>query len=169
MCGGFFSLLPAGGPMTRSDIGVIAIIYATCLLFFYMTLQLKAAAQIYPLCLISGLAILNTLYLVRCWLRMAKTGRRSGSYSIINDFSEIFSGFQPRQFIFVATACIAYMFLLHWLGFYLAGAIYLIAVMLYLKVKPVQLTVTVIFLGVLVYGVFSLFLKVPLPKGILFS
>jgi len=155
--------------MTRSDIGVVAVIYAVCLLFLCMTLQLKAAAQIYPLCLIAGLAALNTLYLGRCVLRMAKAGRENGGGGIVNDFSEIFKDFQPRQFIFVATACIAYMFLLNWLGFYTAGAIYLAAVMLYLKVKPFQMALTTAFLGALVYGVFSLFLKVPLPRGILFS
>lgn len=155
--------------MTRSNIGVIAIIYATCILFLHMTLELKAAAQIYPLCLIAGLALLNTLYLARCLLRLAAERRANKNAGIRNDFTEIFKGFQTRQFIFISAACIAYMFLLHWLGFYLAGAIYLITVLIYLKVKPAHLAITVAFLGALVYGVFSLFLKVPLPKGILFS
>lgn len=154
--------------MTRSDVGTIGIIYATCLLFFYLTLQLKAAAQIYPMCLIAGLAILNTLYLAKCLIKLLKE-HSTGHSGLINDLPEVFKGFQARQFIFVATACIAYMFLLHWLGFYLAGAIYLIAVMLFLQVKPVQMVITTIFLGALVYGVFTLFLKVPLPKGVLFS
>lgn len=155
--------------MTRSDIGVIVIIYATCVLFLHMTLQLKAAAQIYPLCLIAGLALLNTFYLARCLLRLAAGRRNNASAAIRNDFAEIFKGFQTRQFIFVCATCIAYMFLLHWLGFYLAGAIYLITVLIYLKVKPAHMVITVVFLGALVYGVFSLFLKVPLPRGVLFS
>lgn len=156
--------------MTRSDIGVIALLYATCLLFFYMTLQLKAAAQIYPLCLIGGLAILNTLYLGRCLLRLRKAAQTSGERATIaNDLPEIFKGFQLRQFLFVVAACIAYMGLLYYVGFYLAGLIYLVCVMLYLKVKPLPMTITIVILGVLIYSVFSLFLKVPLPKGILFN
>lgn len=155
--------------MTRSDIGVITIIYATCFLFLYMTLQLKSAAQIYPLCLIAGLAILNTLYLCRCLLRVAICRRAGQSSGISNDFPEIFKGFQTRQFFFVGSACVAYMFLLYWLGFYIAGAIYLVVVMIYLRVKPAHMAITVVFLGALVYGVFSIFLNVPLPKGILFS
>lgn len=154
--------------MTRSDIGVIAIIYATCIFFLCMTLRLKAAAQIYPLCLIAGLTGFNTLYMCRCLLRMLKA-KRAGKAGLINDFAEIFKGFEPKQFLFVTAACIAYMFLLRWLGFYLAGAIYLVTVMLYLKVKPAYMAIATVFLGILVYGVFSLFLKVPLPKGILFS
>lgn len=151
--------------MTRSDIGIIIIIYATCLLFYYMTLQLKAAAQIYPTCLIAGLAILNTLYLIRCLLRL---GKEKG-HGIINDLPEVFKGFQARQFIFVIAACIAYMGLLYYIGFYLAGLIFLVGVLLYLQVKPLPIAITTLFLGGLVYGVFTLFLKVPLPKGVLFS
>lgn len=155
--------------MTRSDIGVIAIVYATCLLFLYMTLQLKAAAQIYPLCLIGGLAILNTLYLVRCLWRMARTRSRDGGAWIQNDIAEVFSGFEAAQFFFVVGSCIAYMFLLHYIGFYPAGLIFLVVVMWGLKVRPLPMALTVLFLGCLVYAVFTLFLKVPLPKGALFS
>lgn len=155
--------------MTRSDIGIIFLIYATCLLFFYMTLQLTAAAQIYPMCLIAGLAALNTLYLFRCvcrWLKERREGLVSG---IVNDFPKVFQGFLPRQFIFIVAACIAYMGLLYYLGFYLSGAFYLIGVMLYFKIKPTQIALSLLFLGALVYCVFTLFLKVPLPAGILFS
>lgn len=154
--------------MTRSDIGVIAIIYATCLWFAYMTFQLKASAQIYPLCLIAGLAILNTLYLGRCLLRLVRA-RAEGGQSLTNDIAEVFREFQPRQFFFVVLACLVYMALLHYIGFYPAGLIYLVGVMWGLKVKPAQLCVATLVLGALVYGVFTLFLKVPLPKGALFS
>lgn len=151
--------------MTRSDIGVIAIIYATCALFLYMTFQLKAAAQIYPLCLIAGLALLNTLYLLRCFYRMFVSHARR----VINDMPEIFSEFLPQQFFFLVFGAIAYLALLYYLGFYLAGVIYLICTLWGLKVRPLPLAGTVIIMGILIYGVFTLFLKVPLPKGILFS
>lgn len=154
--------------MTRSDIGIILIIYATCFLFFYMTLQLTQAAQVYPMCLIAGLAILNTLYLFRCLIRMNRD-RAKGLASVINDLPNVFKGFMPKQFLFGVCACIAYMGLLHYIGFYLSGAIYLIAVMIYLGVKPVQMAFTTLFLGALIYCVFTLFLKVPLPVGTLFS
>lgn len=153
--------------MTRSDICAIGVIYATCVIFFCMTLQLKAAAQIYPLCLIGGLAALNTLYLAKClWKYFHTAGEGRG---LVNDFPEIFKNFLPSQFFFVLGACLAYMALLYLAGFYLAGFIYLVIVMWGLHVKKFQLWLTVILLGSLVYGVFTLFLKVPLPKGILFG
>lgn len=156
-----------GSSMTISDVIVIAIIYATCLLFLSMTLDLVPAAQIYPLCLIAGLAILNTCYLIRCIVRLYR--EKAAGTGLVNNLPEIFKGFQSRQFLFIVAACIAYMGMLYYLGFYLAGAIYLIGVLIYLGVKPIPITVTTAFLGALVYGVFDLFLKVPLPKGVLFS
>lgn len=154
--------------MTRSDVGTIAIIYATCILFCYMTLQLKAAAQIYPLCLIGGLALLNTLYLGKCLYKYV-TARKLHQAAFYNDLPEIFKDFQARQFFFIICACIAYLALLSYLGFYISGLIYLAGVMLWLKIKPLQIIVTILILGLLIYGVFTEFLQVPLPKGTLFN
>lgn len=154
--------------MNKSDIGTIGIIYATCAAFLYMTLQLKPAAQIYPLCLIAGLAILNTLYLGKCLIRLAKA-RNAGEIALHNDFPEIFKDFLSSQFFFIVIACIAYIILLFYLGFYLSSLIYLVGVMCFLRVKPLPLILTTIVLGLLIYGVFTVFLKVPLPKGIIFS
>lgn len=154
--------------MTRSDIGVIAVIYAICLLFLYMTLQLKAAAQIYPLALIAIVAILDTLYLIKC-LGKAFEAKKAGRQGFTNDLPELFNGFMPRQFFFVVTACIAYLALLRWFGFYLTSFIYMVGVMVWLRVKISQMCITILVLGIMVYSVFTLFLKVPLPKGILFG
>lgn len=176
--------------MTRSDIGIVAIIYATCLLFLVMTLQLKAAAQIYPLCLIGGLAALNTLYLAtRLWRLFVKDARQeiaaeaspdaaAGSSAadakaekpgLVNDLPGIFAGFLPGQFFFVLIASVAYLALMHYVGFYLAGLIYMVAVMQRLRVPPLHMGLTLAVLGLLIYSVFTLFLKVPLPRGVLFS
>lgn len=38
--------------MKKTDIGVVAFVYAVCALFLVMTLRLPAAAQTYPLSLI---------------------------------------------------------------------------------------------------------------------
>ncbi len=152
--------------MTRSDICIIAIIYITCLIFTYMTLQFKPAAQIYPLCLIGGLAVLNTLYLGRCLIRMFK---EKGHAAVKNDVSDAFKGFMGGQFFFVVGACIVYMILIHYIGFYPSGLIYLIAVMWWLDVKPLPMFLTIVLLGCLVYAVFTLFLKVPLPVGTIFA
>ena len=151
--------------MKHSDIGVVAIMYGVCAFFCVMTLKLPRAAQVYPLCLEAGLALLNTLYLGRCILRL----RREGGGGLKNDLPEIFRGFQAGQFFFVALAGIAALFLMRWAGFYIAALAFLAGVMLFLKVPKKHLLITVGVLAILIYAVFTLFLKVPLPKGSLFG
>lgn len=157
--------------MTRSDIGIVAIIYATCLLFLTMTLRLKAAAQVYPLCLIGGLALLNTLYLAtRLWRLFGRAQDGDGApRALINDLPEIFANFLPGQFLFIVIASVAYLALMHFVGFYPAGLVYMLAVMWRLRVPPLHMGITLAVLGALIYAVFSLFLQVPLPRGILFG
>lgn len=150
--------------MKKSDIGVVAMIYAVCLFFFVMTLHLKADAQTYPLCLIGGLFALNTLYLGRSvWVL-----RREGG-GVRNDFPEVFNGFQARQFSVLALGCVVYMLLMYVAGFYIASVAYLVGTMLYLHVPLRHLILTVAVLAAMIYAVFTLFLKVPLPVGLLFK
>lgn len=148
--------------MKKSDIGVVGSIYGVCALFFALTLDLPEEAQTYPRCLIYALAALNTLYIVRAIISLRKEA------SIRNDFPEIFKDFLPKQFFFVVAGCIGYMVLLYVVGFYLASALYLVGSMLYLKVPKLHILASVSVLAVMVYAVFTLFLKVPLPLGLLF-
>lgn len=148
--------------MKKSDIGVIAIMYAICGFFFYQTTELPEEAQTYPRCLLAGLCILNTLYVMRCLWRLR-------SVTCSNDLPDIFKGFQRNQFFLVVACCLAYMALLYAVGFYVASVVYLMGVMFFLRVPKLHMLLTVGVLAVLIYAVFTLFLKVPLPTGILFN
>ena len=148
--------------MKRSDIGVVIVFYGICLFFFLLTRNLPAEAQTYPLAIISGLCILNTLYLLKNILSLRILGLQ-------NDLRELFSGFQTRQFFGVVFGCILYITALPILGFYLASVCFLIACMLFLKVPKLHILLTLLTLAVLIFVVFTLFLKVPLPVGTLFS
>lgn len=97
--------------MKRSDIGVTALVYAFTLFFLYMTLELPPDAQTYPLCLIAGLLVLNTCYLVRCLWQLR---RQAG---IHNDLPDLFAGFQWKQFAFICLGCVGYMLLMYVAGF----------------------------------------------------
>lgn len=155
--------------MTRSDVATIIVIYAVCVLFLYLTLQLRPAAQVYPLCLIAGLALLDTLFLADRLRRMYREKASTGAVRIFNDFPETFKNFRAGQFTFVIGACIAYIILLYFAGFYLSSFLYMLVVLLFLRVRPLPMALTIFILGTLVYCVFTLFLNVPLPRGYLFS
>lgn len=150
--------------MKKSDIGVVAMIYAICVFFFVMTINLKADAQTYPMSLICGLFVLNTLYLMRSiWLLRKEGGR------VRNDLAEVFAGFQSRQFTVLALGCIGYMVLMYVAGFYIASVTYLVGTLLFLRVPLRHLILTVGVMALMIYVVFTLFLKVPLPVGLLFK
>ncbi len=149
--------------MKRSDIGVTALVYAFTLFFLYMTLKLPPDAQTYPLCLITGLLVLNTCYLGRClWQLRRRTGIR-------NDLPELFAGFQWGQFAFICLGCVVYMLLMHVAGFYVASICYLVGTLAFLRVPRWHIVLTVVVMAALIYAVFTLFLKVPLPVGLLFK
>ena len=95
--------------MKKTDIGVVAFIYAVCLLFLIMTLQLPSAAQTYPLFIIILLAALTTLYV----LQMAVGAKRRGVTSGLEDFE----GFLPRQFFPVLGMVIVYLVIMYFAGF----------------------------------------------------
>lgn len=59
--------------------------------------------------------------------------------------------------------------MMYTIGYYAAGAIYLVATLYYFKVRVLWIALTLATLVALIYAVFTLFLKVPLPTGILFG
>lgn len=149
--------------MKKSDFGVVGVIYAVALFFLFMTLELPEEAQTYPLGLICALAGLNTLYLLQSLVKYLATRK------IENDLPKIFEGFQARQFAVVCFGCIAFLFLVQLVGYYAASGIYLVAMLLFFRVPKWQIALAFIILVALVYAVFTLFLKVPLPVGMLFA
>ncbi len=148
--------------MKKSDISVIVFVYLICLFFYVFLLDLPAEAQTYPLCLISGLALLNTLFMGINLIKVKGHG-------IENDLHEVFDGFLKKQFFTVFVASIVYIFCVYTIGFYITSIIYLILVMSLLKVPLKNSIITVGVLGLVIYLVFSLFLKVPLPMGVIFE
>lgn len=149
--------------MKRSDIGVTVLVYAFTLFFLYMTLELPPDAQTYPLCLIAGLLALNTCYLGRCLWQLRR------QWGIINDLPELFAGFRWGQFAFICLGCAGYMVIMHLAGFYIASVAYLVGTLAFLRVPGRHILLTVGVMAALIYAVFTLFLKVPLPVGLLFK
>lgn len=147
--------------MKKTDIGVVAFMYAVCALFLSMTLKLKPAAQTYPLFIIALLAGLTTLHVIQ----MIRAAKREGVTSGWEDFAD----FVPRQFFPVLAMIIVYLVLMYFTGFYLSTLIFMVTCLLYLKVPKLHTIITTAVIILLVYCAFTLFLKVKLPAGLLFS
>ncbi|MCI8480922.1 MAG: tripartite tricarboxylate transporter TctB family protein [Oscillibacter sp.] len=147
--------------MKKTDIGVVAFIYAVCLLFLVMTLRLPSAAQTYPLFIIILLSALTTLYVAQ----MALAAKKSGITSGLEDFE----GFLPKQFFPILGMVVVYLVIMYFAGFYIATLLFMAACLLFLKVPKWQILLSTAVILVLVYCAFTLFLKVKLPMGLLFK
>ena len=147
--------------MKKTDIGVVAFIYAVCLLFLVMTLRLPSAAQTYPLFIIILLFALTTLSAVQ----MAFAAKKSGITSGLEDFE----GFLPKQFFPILGMVVVYLVIMYFAGFYIATLLFMAACLLFLKVPKWQILLSTAVILVLVYCAFTLFLKVKLPMGLLFK
>ena len=146
--------------MKKSDTAVTLVVYAITTLFLVMTLKLPPEAQTYPLSLLTALYVLNTLYILSAYLKWRVERKMH------DDLAEHFKGFLPKQFIGVI---IGYVVLLVTAGYYIATIAYLAGALLFLKVKKQWIVLVIAVLLAVIYPVFTLFLKVPLPKGMLFS
>ena len=144
--------------MKWTDLGVVVFMYAVCGYFFAKTLSLPAEIQSYPKFTVSALFLLTTLYLVQMLVAAFKNGTESG-------MDKTFKGFQAAQFFVTLIATIVYVVLINFLGFYIATALFLICLLLYLKVPYLYAAIAVAVILALVYFAFAKFLGVKLPVG----
>jgi hypothetical protein len=146
--------------MKWTDVGVVAFMYIVCGYFYFKTVQLPEEIQSYPKFVIILLFGLTTLFLVQMLISAFKNGVESG-------VDKVFKDFQPAQFFVSLAAVIVYVILIDILGFYIATALFLIGLLLYLKVPILHTAIAVAVILALVYFAFGMFLGVKLPKGLL--
>ena len=128
--------------MKKTDIGVVAFVYAVALFFLSMTLKLPKPAQAYPLFIIVLLLALTTLYVVQMIIGAKKKGVESGM--------EDFKDFLPKQFFPVLAMIVVYLVLMYFVGFYISTALFMVVSLLFLKVKKWQMLVSTAGIMVLV-------------------
>ena len=144
--------------MKKSDFGVIAVLYLVGIAFLVMTLKLPTGAMRYPLFL-----ALVSIYLIQQVLHYIKTRE------IVDDLKQKFQDFQAVQFFGVCAFCVIYLILIQKLGYYLSSVLFMLGCMLFLRVKPLFVVLSTAILMGIIYGVFTVFLKVPLSVGLIFG
>ena len=146
--------------MVKTDIGVVAVFYGICALFYTQTLKLDADSQTYPRFIILLLFGLTTLYLLQMLFRARKNG--------VQNSNGEFQGFQPLQFFGCLVLTLLYLLGVSFIGFYVSTTVFMVVTLLFLKVKPLPIVIATAAILLLVYVAFTLFLKVKLPAGLLF-
>ncbi len=143
--------------MKKTDIGVVAFFYLVSAYFYVQTIKLPESSQTYPRFTVILVFGLTTLYLIQMIIRAVKNGTESGA----GDFKD----FQPVQFIVCFCATILYLILIHFFGFYIATVVFMVGVLLFLRVKPIAILLSVVVIIALIYFAFQKFLGVRLPVG----
>lgn len=146
--------------MKKTDIGVVAFMYAVCAFFYVYSFDLSESSKSYPMFTIVLLFGLTTLYLIQMIIAAKKYGVESG-------VDKVFAGFLPKQFILSLVLTIAYFFLIKYLGFFTATTLFMIASFVYLKVPVLHSVIALVAMDLLIYLAFVLFLGVRLPTGLL--
>lgn len=146
--------------MKKTDIGVVAFMYAVCAFFYAYSFSLSESSKSYPLFTIVLLFGLTTLYLVQMIIAARKFGVESG-------VDKVFAGFKPVQFFLSLVLTIAYFFLINYLGFFTATTLFMIASFIYLKVPLLHSVIALVAMDLLIYLAFVQFLGVRLPTGLL--
>ncbi len=147
--------------MKKTDIGVVGFMYAVCAFFYVYSFKLTEESKTYPLFTIILLFALTTLYLVQMIISARKFGVESGA-------SEVFAGFKPVQFVISLALTALYFVMIKYLGFFTATIVFMLASLLYLKVRIVPTIISVVVMNLLIYFAFVKFLGVKLPSGLLF-
>lgn len=147
--------------MKKTDLGVVAFMYAVCAFFYVYSFDLSQESKSYPIFTIALLFGLTTLYLIRMIISARKFGVESG-------VEEVFGDFKVLQFVLSLVLTIVYFFLIKFLGFFVATTVFMVVSFVYLKVPKLHALIATVAMDLLIYLAFVQFLGVRLPKGLLF-
>ena len=147
--------------MKKTDIGVVAFMYAVCAFFYVYSFDLSEESKSYPIFTIALLFGLTTLYLIQMIISARKFGVESG-------VDEVFAGFKVKQFVLSVVLTIVYFLIIKFLGFFTATIVFMVASFICLKVPKLHALIATVAMNLLIYLAFVQFLGVRLPKGLLF-
>ena len=123
---------------------------------FFMIKSLPAKAAKYPLFVLGLLVLLTTLL-----------GIKSFTTKVEKEKSKVFQGFQWKQFLFIIFLSAIYILSIDKIGFFISSFLYLIIIMIGLKSNIKLAVISSVVFCLLMYFIFVVFLKVPVPNGIL--
>lgn len=126
------------------------------ILYFFMIKALPEKAAKYPFFVLGLMVVLTVILGIKSFL--IKNNEEN---------KKVFDGFLLKQFLFIVVISAIYIFIIDILGFFTSTLIYLITIMFSLKTNKKIAIISSIIFCIIIYCVFVLFLKVPVPRGFL--
>lgn len=125
--------------------------------YFVLIKGLPEKAAKYPLFILSLMFILTLILGIKSFATKIKE----------NDKKEMFKSVEWKQFSLVLVISLIYIFVIDVFGFFISTFIYLNMIMIGLKAnKKISIATSAVFC-VLIYIIFVIFLRVPVPSGML--
>lgn len=139
--------------MKKLDLLLGLILVAIVGVFYFMISKLPAKATLYPIFVTSLLLFLTIIHLVITYNKKDTTE------------STVFKDIQLKQLLFVLGASGLYVAIINIIGYITSTIVYILVVLLGLKVrKETSIVISVVF-AALIFILFKVLLRVPLPKG----
>lgn len=126
------------------------------ILYFIMIKALPEKAARYPFFVLSLLFALTVILGIQSFMKKEK-----------EENSGLFAGFQIKQFLFIVGISFVYILCIDVVGFFTSSLIYLIVIMFGLKANIKWAIISSVIFCILIYLIFMVFLKVPVPRGFL--
>lgn len=139
--------------MKRLDLLLGLILVAICGVFYFMISRLPSKATLYPIFVTTLLLFLTIIHLIITYNKKD------------NAESTVFKDIELKQLLFVLGASGLYVAMINIIGYITSTIIYILALLLGLKVrKETSVVISIVFAG-LIYILFKVLLRVPLPRG----
>ena len=142
--------------LKHSDRVVSIAFMVIALIFFLNTMKLPENSQMYPRFMIGIMTFLAILIFIKSFFKAPE-----------KEWKELFGHIQWKRFLFVFVISFVYIALINTLGFFTTTLLYLIISMVFLKGTVKTFIISIPSFMLVLYLVFRIFLKVPLPTGIL--
>lgn len=139
--------------MKKLDLLLGLILVAICGVFYFMISRLPSKATLYPIFVTTLLLFLTIIHLIITYNKKD------------NAESTVFKDIELKQLLFVLGSSGLYVAMINIIGYITSTIIYILVVLLGLKVrKETSVVISIVFAG-LIYILFKVLLRVPLPRG----
>lgn len=139
--------------MRRLNFILDFVLIGICGMFYYMTSQLTQKASVYPTFVISLLLILTLIDLVSTLINKE------------DNEESAFKGIELKQLLTVIAVSGVYVFLINILGYVTSTFAYIATLLILLKLKKQNSILISLGFSLVIYVLFKIILKVPLPRG----
>lgn len=124
-------------------------------IFFINTFKLPEDTQGYPRFMLGIMTTLAILLIIKSFIK-----------SEDQSWKDLFGYIQWKRFLYVFIFSLLYLVLINKVGFFITTVGYLLIMMIFLKGSRSLILISIPSFTLLLYLIFRVFLKVPLPTGI---